>query len=133
MKRTEPPGGLSIAQWGSGFQDKAHRDSSTVSSCWTVCFACCQPRRWDLSESFQCLLLLSQNSSELTAPGNSDNYLATNLEDKKEGCLMIVELGVRKAASKYSIEKAPVGCSFALKASESAETSLFLVHLKTCL
>lgn len=38
--------------------------------------------------------------------------LTPNLEDKKEGCLMIVEPGVRKAASKHSIDKSPVGCPF---------------------
>lgn len=76
------------------------------------------------------LLLLSRNSSEHPAPGNSDNCLTPNLEDKKEGCLMIVEPGVRRAASKHSIEKSPVGCSFVPNASESAETSLFLMPLK---
>lgn len=43
---------------------------------------------------------------------------------------MTVEPGVRRAASKHSIEKSPVGCSFAPNTSESAETSLFLMPLK---
>lgn len=36
---------------------------------------------------------------------SSDNCLMINLEDKRESCLMIVEPGVKRAASKYSTEK----------------------------
>lgn len=46
---------------------------------------------------------------------------------------MIVEPGVRRAVSEHSFEKSPVGRFFALNASESAETGLFRMPLKTCL
>lgn len=111
------------------------RGASAVSSRWAGLALLCVPvaplgsvRTVPVS-----LLLLSQNSSERPAPGNSDNCLTTNLEDKKEVCLRIVGPGVERAASKHSIEKAPVGCPFAPNHSESAETSsLFLMPLKTC-
>lgn len=45
---------------------------------------------------------------------------------------MIVEPGVRRAASKHSTEKPPMGCPFAPNASASAKTSLFLMPLKIC-